>query len=434
MRKLTVKNFSVIKEAELEFGKFTVLIGPQSSGKSLLCKLAYFFCREIPEIATESAIKGYNLVGFSALLRAQFSQRFTAYDGFGLNASASYTSGQYSASASWTDLRASEDVNFEFSEGFIAVYKIATEQAGSSQIDATPQPIVQDRVWNLLNDFCGGVNTLEAHYVPADRSLFAVTDLGFSALRSPAVDPLLLRFAREIVWGGRWRIGTITAGDGALDDLHAMIEKISGGSVSTGTGTPLFLDKRGRKLPLSALSSGTQELLPLLNVLDRFATEQEHRRAPRLSINQSSVIFRTPDVHKLVFLEEPEANIFPSTQKELVQLFAWLTNNQNWCFSWVITTHSPYIMTAFNTLIQAGRVGSLPGNREKVGSFIPEQYWIKEGDFKAYAMEDGKLVSIFKPESEDPEGQGMINGDYLDGVSDQLGKEFSRLLDIEFAK
>jgi predicted ATP-dependent endonuclease of OLD family len=35
VRTLTVKNFSVIKEAKLEFGKITVLIGPQSSGKSL---------------------------------------------------------------------------------------------------------------------------------------------------------------------------------------------------------------------------------------------------------------------------------------------------------------------------------------------------------------------------------------------------------------
>ena len=42
VRTLTVKNFSVIKEAALEFGKITVLTGPQSSGKSLLCKLAYF--------------------------------------------------------------------------------------------------------------------------------------------------------------------------------------------------------------------------------------------------------------------------------------------------------------------------------------------------------------------------------------------------------
>ena len=47
MRKLTVKNFSVIKEAELEFGKITVLIGPQSSGKSLLCKLAHFLSKEV---------------------------------------------------------------------------------------------------------------------------------------------------------------------------------------------------------------------------------------------------------------------------------------------------------------------------------------------------------------------------------------------------
>lgn len=50
MRKLTVKNFSVIKEAELEFGKITVLIGPQSSGKSLLCKLVYFFEQHVSEL------------------------------------------------------------------------------------------------------------------------------------------------------------------------------------------------------------------------------------------------------------------------------------------------------------------------------------------------------------------------------------------------
>ena len=42
MRKLRVHNFSCIDEAELEIGKLTVLIGPQASGKSVLCKLAYF--------------------------------------------------------------------------------------------------------------------------------------------------------------------------------------------------------------------------------------------------------------------------------------------------------------------------------------------------------------------------------------------------------
>ena len=37
VRTLEVENFSVIKRARLEFGRITILIGPQASGKSLLC-------------------------------------------------------------------------------------------------------------------------------------------------------------------------------------------------------------------------------------------------------------------------------------------------------------------------------------------------------------------------------------------------------------
>jgi ABC-type cobalamin transport system ATPase subunit len=58
VRKLTVKNFSVIKEAELEFGKITVLIGPQSSGKSLLCKLAYFISAQLPILTVDAVASG----------------------------------------------------------------------------------------------------------------------------------------------------------------------------------------------------------------------------------------------------------------------------------------------------------------------------------------------------------------------------------------
>jgi len=56
MRKLTVKNFSVIKEAELEFGQDHRPIGPQSSGKSLLCKLAFFPNESTRGIATSSIL------------------------------------------------------------------------------------------------------------------------------------------------------------------------------------------------------------------------------------------------------------------------------------------------------------------------------------------------------------------------------------------
>ena len=57
VRTLEVENFSVIKKARLEFGRITVLIGPQASGKSLLCKLAYFLGGEVIEVAVESLMK-----------------------------------------------------------------------------------------------------------------------------------------------------------------------------------------------------------------------------------------------------------------------------------------------------------------------------------------------------------------------------------------
>src|SRR5580692_4147153 len=76
VRTLTVKNFSVIKEAELEFGKITVLIGPQSSGKSLLCKLAYFLGKEFIDIAVGSVFAGRSLHEFRKEISEIFADRF----------------------------------------------------------------------------------------------------------------------------------------------------------------------------------------------------------------------------------------------------------------------------------------------------------------------------------------------------------------------
>jgi hypothetical protein len=51
MRRLTVKNFSVISQSELELGKVSGRIGPQSNGKSRLSNLAYFLTKQKIEFA-----------------------------------------------------------------------------------------------------------------------------------------------------------------------------------------------------------------------------------------------------------------------------------------------------------------------------------------------------------------------------------------------
>ena len=200
--------------------------------------------------------------------------------------------------------------------------------------------------------------------------------------------------------------------------------------MTLATGIPMFKAEDGRMLPLPILSSGTQELLPLLNVLERLATEQEDRRAFFLSSEAARSATRVIEARELVYVEEPEANVFPSTQDDLVRLFAWLSSNDNWAFDWVITTHSPYILSSFNNLLQAWQVGvaSSDVTKKEVAALIDERYWIDPKDFKAYSIHDGRLESIMDEETH------LINGEYLDAVSNEIGSQFDELLRIGYAK
>jgi hypothetical protein len=98
-------------------------------------------------------------------------------------------------------------------------------------------------------------------------------------------------------------------------------------------------------------------------------------------------------------------------------------------FSWVITTHSPYILTAFNDLIKAGNIAAQrPDKVAEIEKIVPSKYWIKPGDFAAYAFDgkDGVLHSIMDDETK------MINGDTLDDISEKISEEFGQLLEIQY--
>jgi hypothetical protein len=182
-------------------------------------------------------------------------------------------------------------------------------------------------------------------------------------------------------------------------------------------GLPYFRHfESKRELPFELQSSGTLELLPLLNPLGNRVAHAKYPKGPTVPMLQ----FGT------VFVEEPESSVFPNTQYELARLFTWLTNQPMLNNSLAITTHSPYILTSFNNLIEAGQVAkNKPELSEQVAKIIPERYWIKEGEFKAYAIEDGKLQSILNE-------SGFVEGNYLDQVSETISDEFDRLIKLEY--
>ena len=126
-------------------------------------------------------------------------------------------------------------------------------------------------------------------------------------------------------------------------------------------------------------------------------------------------------------MEEPEAHLFPDAQSQLIELLSILANLYNGTVDLVLTTHSPYVLAKFNNLIKAGQVGRQDKYKASVREIVNEDSWLKRNQLGAYALIEGEAQPII-------DDSGLINGDYLDAVSDCISTEFSKLLGVEFAE
>ncbi|TOP40990.1 hypothetical protein CGH17_24595, partial [Vibrio parahaemolyticus] len=87
---LTIKNFLVIKKADIDIKKINVLIGPQANGKSIIAKLVYFFNSISFEI-NESIRLNKNKRELNTDIFASFEEKFPRYTWEGANFTISYS-------------------------------------------------------------------------------------------------------------------------------------------------------------------------------------------------------------------------------------------------------------------------------------------------------------------------------------------------------
>jgi hypothetical protein len=424
-RKLTVRNFSVIKHAELEFGKITVLIGPQAHGKSLLCKLAYFLGGEIVATAVESLINKNSWQEFLQTIVRDFHSRFSTNGWLKTSFRASFSSQQYTVGLRGVGDPLSPGIQFSFSEEFQELYaSISNNPAKQPSYANMSRSELRQDLWIELSLLQNRERTQANTFIPSGRAFFTVTGKSVAVLQNPDLDWITRRFAGQITWDTRWKAGLLTTGRGVVQEIEKELYRIAGGLVAIVEDKPLFLSWDGRHLPLPLLSSGTQELLPMFSMMNYLAFHSEHFYA-RSNSTRIPPLAEISEYSPLIYLEEPEAHVFPGTQHELVKLFAWLARDPVLSFDWIITTHSPYVLSAFNNLIYAGQLG----RDETISRKIPieEKYWIEPGAFAAYSIHDGLREPILSK-------SGLIDGEYLDSVSESIGREFDSLLRLEYDK
>jgi energy-coupling factor transporter ATP-binding protein EcfA2 len=420
MRKLTVKNFSVIKDAELEFGKITVLIGPQSSGKSLLCKLAYFLGPTLTQIIAEFAARQRTWSDLEEFASNQFQQRFPESAWGTAEFLIDYEQGRFGVKAIGESSENGQRVSIVFSEGIRTFYagKLSAPWGGPHKPGNEFGALTTSfRSWNYLVE----LNVLQGHrkvetsaFIPANRAFFSNLNNVFELFRNENIDITLREFAASLDWADKPT--SERSVPAVRTEILASIESIQGGKVRIDNGKPAFEGPNGVIIPMGLTSSGTQELVPLFMLLSTLVKD---------TFTGNSDNGPSPIRERFLFVEEPEGHVFPSTQYELVRLFSWLQNEVSFQFSWVITTHSPYILSSFNNFIYAGQLGKDKAISRKIP--IEEKYWIEPGAFAAYSIHDGICESILSK-------SGLIDGEYLDSVSEKIANEFDSLLRLEYDK
>lgn len=119
-------------------------------------------------------------------------------------------------------------------------------------------------------------------------------------------------------------------------------------------------------------------------------------------------------------VEEPEQNLFPSSQQKVINSLLEYNNaiKEN---KLIISTHSPYILTALNNSIIAEEVFEKTG--KEIEPYGPKRR-IAYADVSAYQFEDGKIVGIKDEETR------LIDADAIDSCSAEINSDFDALLDL----
>lgn len=393
MKNLSVEQFGPVKKAELELRDVNLFIGEQSIGKSTLAKLITILtdyislCRLIigGQLSWEDQLKAYNL----HIYKNDRYKIIYNMEEKGIILHLEIRPGRLSSSMQKNGK------------------KVTNKKSIMAELIRL-KPIYHDELWldAMKKDSESSEEGNNSHlmelmnnslYIPAERIIYSVIDKLMPAiiLAKSTVPLNLLKFMIDL---GNAK-GTYPQYDIPLLDI----------SYSHESSEDYFVVKENKKkFPLTSASSGIQSALPLLLVLQYAVNNREY----------SSFV-----------IEEPECNLFPEKQVELLRYILSIVKSDNRTLT--ITTHSPYLLSAMNNYLYAGTLVEEYGDniRESVSKVLPESYQLKPGECSVYSL--GECINgdgVYCKSLIDEE-TGMIDYNTLDGISAMMTNEFDQLED-----
>ena len=420
--KLYIKNFAGIKETEIELNKINILIGPQATGKSVIAKLAYFLKSFIFNVYLEV---DDNIVIDSVLsnLGKEFLRIFP--DG---SITPSNFLIRYSFKNDYIEIKKGSRFvpQIELSsnlklltENYIMLYRGIDKGliSRNGHHHHNLRSIVKD-------NYCEPFANIQI-FIPANRLYFVdyIKNVHRMNQAGMKVDPFMknlavnLEISSQIIEEEYYEdeLGNRRIFD--MPNIDKSIAKIIKGRYNKEGLEEFIVHSDGREVNIRNASSGQQVIIHSLLIL-------------KVLPIKSSV-----DKGITCYFEEPEAHLFPISQKHIVELFATTFSLSEDHLQFFITTHSPYILTSFNNLMEAGNVEKkllAEGDEEKLKKLydiVPKEQILKPEDVSAFSVTHDEKEPVKLIIDKD---SGLILADEIDDISEETAVQFDKLLDLEY--
>ena len=403
-RHLIIKNIGPLKEVDIVLSRINLIIGPQSTGKSCILKIASYCAwveksielnQDEKRFLNREAIDAY-LIAFHNLQGYISENSFFAYETDSMKFSFSFKENE--PKFDWKD-----DGRWDYKRN-----KIAYIVAERNILSVVPNWYEIDFPNNNIRYFMKEWQNARNYMGKEERIPILNTRVGYEYDKNIGTDKIVLEDGKEL------SMQNASSGLQSLVPLYVFAHFITDG---------IF------KIDMKSVKD--QDIT--INLLHQL--KEKHPSGDFVYNDGSRIAIASKDInsiidnftnynHSEIFLEEPEENLFPETQHDLVNWLAEIVNGER-KHSLFIATHSPYIMSAFNNLIQAGDIiEESPEKRSDVERIIGGNRAISYDEVAAFAIADGTVHTIKDDELR------LISPSELDTASDNISGVFNQLLQL----
>lgn len=419
-KKLIIDNIGPIKHVELDLKRVNVIIGPQSAGKSCILKIACFCAWAEKRIQLEQGKNGFadfsyvkeNLITFHKMegfvrvgskisYRSDYLSFFIDFDRetFDLKWAASkkrysyrrprvsYIPAERNLVASipnWFDVKM-DSTNLK---SFISDWTYAHKFYG----DSSKLPILNLGVRYYYDQ------KSDRDYILLDNDQKMNLENASSGLQSVIPMWVYLDYLFNKQYSPNEMSSSKTESENEEIIQHVYDSKYKKAIKKAADDGNLYFGKVGVAKRMFASKEDFEEFKTIVNAF-------------------------TQTSHADIYLEEPEQNLFPLTQVELLyQLLKRSAVREDGLF---IATHSPYVLYALNNCMLGYLVkNKIPAEIDNLKA--QKDSWINPKDVAVWELKDGGFSSKVDTKSltlQDKEG--LIRGNYFDRIMSQIMAEFS---------